>query len=104
MTTKKDPPRKQGATRNTKQTEPAPAAPAALAELLAAVLRHPDLPDCLEETIGEGLNDVFNNLPNRDWKRIEYSPEYISLLLSTHKKGGAQATRSRNLTEYGREV
>jgi len=47
------------------------------------------LPDCLEETIGEGLNDVFNNLPNRSWKRIEYSPEYISLLLSTHKKGGA---------------
>ncbi len=34
----------------------------ALAELLAAVLSHPDLPDCLEEAIGEGLNDVFNNL------------------------------------------
>ncbi|MDQ3753827.1 MAG: hypothetical protein M3371_03745 [Acidobacteriota bacterium] len=62
----------------------------ALAELLAAVLSHPDLPDCLEEAIGEGLNDVFNNLPNRGWKRIEYSPEYISLLLSTHKKGGAR--------------
>jgi len=87
---KKQPARQAGTARNTKQTEPAPAAPAALAELLAAVLSHPDLPDCLEETIGEGLNDVFNNLPNRDWKRIEYSPEYISLLLSTHKKGGAR--------------
>ncbi len=55
-----------------------------------SVLSHPDLPDCLEEAFGEGLNDVFNNLPNRGWKRIEYSPEYISLLLSTHKKGGAR--------------
>jgi hypothetical protein len=89
MATKKTTPSKSGTARNTKQTEPSPAAPAALAELLAAVLSHPDLPDCLEETIGEGLNDVFNNLPNRSWKRIEYSPEYISLLLSTHKKGGA---------------
>ena len=59
-----------------------------LPELLAAVLSHPDLPDCLEEAIGEGLNDVFNNLPNRRWKLLEYSSTYISLLLSTHKEGG----------------
>jgi hypothetical protein len=61
-----------------------------LANLLAAVLSHPDLPDCLEEAIGEGLNDVFNNLPNRRWKLLEYSPAYLSLLLSTHKEGGAK--------------
>ena len=61
-----------------------------LAKLLAAVLNHPDLPEALEESFGEGLNDLFNNLPNRRWKRIEYSPAYLSLLLSTHKEGGAR--------------
>jgi hypothetical protein len=61
-----------------------------LANLLAAVLNHPDLPEALEDAIDEGLNDLFNNLPNRRWKQIEYSPAYISLLLSTHKEGGTR--------------
>ncbi len=75
-------------TGNAPATEPSAADE--LANLLAAVLNHPDLPEALEESFGEGLNDLFNNLPNRRWKRIEYSPAYISLLLSTHKKGGAR--------------
>ncbi len=61
-----------------------------LATLLAAVLNHPDLPEALEESFGEGLNDLFNELPKGRWKQIEYSPAYISLLLSTHKEGGAR--------------
>ena len=88
MATKKDTPRKAGAARNSKSAEDKPADE--LANLLAAVLNHPDLPEALEESFGEGLNDLFNNLPNRRWKQIEYSPAYISLLLSTHKEGGAR--------------
>ncbi len=79
MPTKKNPPRRR-------QDAPADE----LANLLAAVLNHPALPEALEESFGEGLNDLFNNLPNRRWKRIEYSPAYLSLLLSTHKEGGRQ--------------
>ena len=67
-----------------------PSAADELANLLAAVLNHPDLPEALEESFGEGLNDLFNELPKGRWKRIEYSPAYISLLLSTHKEGGRQ--------------
>ena len=75
--------------KNTPQQQPG--APAdELANLLAAVLNHPALPEALEESFGEGLNDLFNELPKGRWKRIEYSPAYISLLLSTHKEGGAR--------------
>ncbi len=88
MATKKDTPRKAGAARNSKSAEDKPADE--LANLLAAVLNHPDLPEALEESFGEGLNDLFNELPKGRWKRIEYSPAYISLLLSTHKEGGRQ--------------
>jgi hypothetical protein len=77
--------------KNTPQRQPG--APAdELANLLAAVLNHPDLPGDLEDAIGEGLNDLFNNLPNRRWKQIEYSPAYVSLLLSTHKDGSGAMT------------
>jgi hypothetical protein len=77
--------------KNTPQQQPgAPADYSTLAGHIAAVLNHPDLPEAREDAIGEGLNDLFNNLPNRRWKRIEYSPAYISLLLSTHKEGGPQ--------------
>jgi hypothetical protein len=88
MATKKDTPRKAGAARNSKSAEDKPADE--LANLLAAVLNHPDLPEPLEESFGEGLNDLFNELPKGRWRRIEYSPAYISLLLSTHKEGGAR--------------
>ncbi len=88
MATKKDTARKAGAARNSKSAEDKPADE--LANLLAAVLNHPDLPDALEDALGEGLNDLFNNLPNQRWKQMEYSPAYISLLLSTHKEGGAK--------------
>ena len=73
---------------NAPATEPSAADD--LANLLAAVLNHPALPEALEESFGEGLNDLFNELPKGRWKRIEYSPAYISLLLSTHKEGGAR--------------
>ncbi len=59
-----------------------------LPELLAAVLNHPDLPVRLEEAMSEGLRDIFNYLPNPLWKQIEYSPAYLSLLLSTGKDFG----------------
>ncbi len=75
-------------TGNAPATEPSAADE--LANLLAAVLNHPDLPEALEESFGEGLNDLFNELPKGRWRRIEYSPAYISLLLSTHKDGGAR--------------
>ena len=88
MATKKDTPRKAGAARNSKSAEDKPADE--LANLLAAVLNHPALPEALEESFGEGLNDLFNELPKGRWKRIEYSPAYLSLLLSTHKEGGAR--------------
>ncbi len=87
--TKKQPARETGTAQATKQAEGNNAADE-LAQHIAAVLNHPDLPDCLEEAIGEGLNEVFNQLPNQLWKRMEYSPAYISLLLSAHKKGGAR--------------
>ncbi len=77
MPTKKNPPQQQP-----------DASTDELANLLAAVLNHPALPEALEESFGEGLNDLFNELPKGRWKRIEYSPAYLSLLLSVHKEGG----------------
>jgi len=77
-------------TGNAPATEPSAADE--LARHLAAVLTHPDLPGDLEENIHEGLNEMFNRLPSQQWKQIEYSPEYISLLLSTHKDGSGAMT------------
>lgn len=58
-----------------------------LSELLSAVLTHPELPELLEESIGGGINDLFNELPKGRWREVEYSPEYIGLLLKTAKGG-----------------
>ncbi|MGB8507275.1 MAG: hypothetical protein WCD76_02625 [Pyrinomonadaceae bacterium] len=55
-----------------------------LAGLISAVLNHPDLPCELQESIGGSINDLFNDLPGGVWKRVEYSPEYLSILLRTH--------------------
>ncbi len=61
-----------------------------LAELLSAVLTHPDLPDDLIESIGEAMNEMFTRLDGPVQRAVEYHPEYIGRLLSAYaEKGGA---------------
>ncbi len=61
-----------------------------LARDLAAVLANPELPVPLHNDIGEGLNDLFNNLP-RHLICIDETEGYINLLLDAVEaaKGGA---------------
>jgi hypothetical protein len=60
-----------------------------LAEIIEAVLFHPDTPATLRQHIRYGLSEVFNDLKNND--RVTDSADHIALLLTQHaeeSKGG----------------
>ncbi len=61
-----------------------------LAEMIAAVISHPDTPAQLRKAMHYGLSDVFNDLDDND--SVTDSPEYLSILLSrvAVEKGGAR--------------
>lgn len=61
-----------------------------LAGLLSAVLNHPDLPGPLGESIGDGVNDLFNELHSGAQKRVEYGPEYLGALLRVAAEQGGE--------------
>lgn len=62
-----------------------------LAELISAVLNHPDTPPELYEGIAAGMNNVFNDLNN---KAVTDSAEYIRLVLDQHRREDEQAQKA----------
>ncbi len=54
-----------------------------LAEMLAAVINHPDLPPLLYESIARGINDMYNSL-NDAGRKIDSTVPYIDLLLRVY--------------------
>ncbi len=61
-----------------------------LAVLLSKVLTHPALPGKLEQYIGEGLCELYNDLVG-DFREVDYAPAHIALLFKAH----AKTTRGR---------
>ncbi|MBA3804109.1 MAG: hypothetical protein H0X14_00110 [Acidobacteria bacterium] len=63
--------------------------PPTLAEMIAAVLAHPDVPPSFRHDIRMGLSEVFNDLGSLN-DNVTDSAKYIALLLEQHaaQKGG----------------
>jgi len=60
-----------------------------LADMIAAVLKHPDTPDELLSAVIEGLDEVADIGRFKTLRKLESSPEYISKILSDY--GEAQS-------------
>lgn len=55
-----------------------------LANLIASVLAHPDIPNELFDMVVEGLDEVADKGRFKTLRKLESSPEYISKILSDY--------------------
>jgi len=62
---------------NTSETKP-------LADMISAVLKHPDTPDELFSAVIDGLDEVADLGRFKTLRKLESSPEYISKILSDY--------------------
>jgi hypothetical protein len=69
------------------------AQPLTLAEMIAAMMSHPDLPPVLQNYFGEGICELFNHLNSEQQTRLEHEPTRLAQLLdmlNENTKGGAR--------------
>jgi hypothetical protein len=69
------------------------ASPLTLAEMIAAVMSHPELPPVLQNYFGEGICELFNHLTSAQQTQLEHEPTRLAQLLdmlNENTKGGAR--------------
>ena len=68
---------------------PRPTTPPEMAELISAVLNHPETPALVRTGLSDAIEEIFNDLGDRG--EIAHSVEYVKLVLDRQRQAQAAA-------------